>query len=148
MQNAVSTDAIKFKVYDASLAFLSVTDICAAAGLSCGYTCDNSTGTFVCVCPSGYELEANQENCTGINGKQYDLRTIYFFLNPAIACIIIFASQGFRSWSPFYSPLADLTGISDPRVLDFYWMQQLLAASNQIAANNRSRKHCVYAVEM
>ena len=60
-----------FQLHYASLAFLSVTDICAAAGLSCGYTCDNSTGTFVCVCPSGYELEANQENCTGINPKHY-----------------------------------------------------------------------------
>ena len=59
-----------------SLVFLSVTDICAAAGLSCGYTCDNSTGTFVCVCPSGYELEANQENCTGINPTHYAIRTI------------------------------------------------------------------------
>ena len=31
--------------------------------------------------------------------------------------------------------------------LDFYWMQLLLAASNQIAANNQSLKHHVYAVE-
>ena len=65
-----------FQLHDASLVFLSVTDICAAAGLSCGYTCDNSTGTFVCVCPSGYELEANQENCTGINPTHYDISTI------------------------------------------------------------------------
>ena len=60
---------------------------------------------------------------------------------------IIFASQGFRSRFPLSSPLADWAGISDPRALDFYWMQVLLAASNQIAANNQSRKHQVYAVE-
>ena len=59
----------------------------------------------------------------------------------------IFASQGFRSRPPLSSPMADWAGISDPRALDFYWMQLLLAASNQIAANNRSRKHHLYAVE-
>ena len=68
-----------------------------------------------------------------------------------VVCLIqidnIFASQGFRSRSPLSSPLADWARISDPRALDFYWMQLLQAASNQIAANNRSRKHHVYAVE-
>ena len=59
----------------------------------------------------------------------------------------IFASQGFRSWSCLSSPLADWAGIWDPRSFDFYWMQPLLAASNQILANNQSRKHHVYAVE-
>ena len=68
---------------------------------------------------------------------------------PLLAChtFCIFASQGFRSRSPLSSPLADWAGISDPRALDFYWMQLLLAASNQIAAYNRSRKHHVYAVK-
>ena len=73
------------------------------------------------------------------------LWTYYLCWVDSMTCI--FASQGFRSRSPLSSPLADWTGISDPRALDFYWMQLLLAASNQIAANNRSRKHHVYAVE-
>ena len=60
---------------------------------------------------------------------------------------VIFASQEFRSRSPLSSPLADWAGISDPCALDFSWIQLLLAASNQIAANIRSRKHHVYAVE-
>ena len=57
---------------------------------------------------------------------------------------VLFASQGFRSRSPLSSPLADWAGISDPHALDFYWMQLLLAASNKITANNRSKKHHVY----
>ena len=62
-----------------------------------------------------------------------------------LCCCLLFivASQGFRTRSPLSSPLADWAGISDPRALDFYWMQLLLAASNQITTNNRSRKHHV-----
>ena len=52
--------------------FLSVTDVCAASGLTCEYTCDNSTGTFVCICPNGYELEPNKRDCTGINQTSYE----------------------------------------------------------------------------
>ena len=50
-----------------------------------------------------------------------------------------------KKLSPLSSPLADWAAISDPRALDLYWIQLLLAASDQIAANNLSRKHHVYA---
>ena len=71
----------------------------------------------------------------------------YHFANLTTWNTLIFASQVFRSRSPFSLPLSDWAGISDLRALDFYWMQLLLFASNQIAANNRSRKHHVYAVK-
>ena len=59
---------------------------------------------------------------------------------------VIFASQGFRSRSPLFT-LGRLIWNFGSTWLDSYCMQLVLAASNQIAVNNRSRKNHVYAVE-
>ena len=92
-----------------------------------------------------------RQSCMYGSKRQQDRELHFRFQSinhsPLLNSMSIFASQGFRSWSRLSSPLADWAGISDPRAIDVYWMQLLLAASNQIAPNNRSRKHHVYAVK-
>lgn len=38
---------------------------CSGVNVTCEYACENSSGSFVCICNSGFELSANGINCTG-----------------------------------------------------------------------------------
>ena len=43
------------------------TDECALGTFECGerYTCNNTEGSYECVCSPGYELSADKESCEG-----------------------------------------------------------------------------------
>ena len=36
----------------------------------CEHSCANTEGSFLCMCPEGYELASNQHNCSDVNECQ------------------------------------------------------------------------------
>ena len=62
-----------------SYTFVCVTsdiDECALNISECTHNCTNTIGSYYCLCYSGYQLAANQKNCSG---KYRLLNTIYMF---------------------------------------------------------------------
>ena len=57
---------------DFSSVFLTITDIneCLTSNGGCSHTCNNTVGSYYCICSTGYVLQPNNHDC---EGKYYQL---------------------------------------------------------------------------
>ena len=49
---------------------ISDVDECLIGNTGCQQTCENSDGSYNCLCYFGYSLNADQKSCTQLSGKQ------------------------------------------------------------------------------
>ena len=44
----------------------SAIDSCASDNGGCSHVCENTESSFICSCPSGYELDGDERTCIGM----------------------------------------------------------------------------------
>lgn len=66
------------------------------AGHGCQYACRNTPGSFVCLCPAGWELQPDQRTCRGLSQRAFS----HNFLHLRAVCQSRWWHAWFSSWNP------------------------------------------------
>lgn len=57
-------------------------DECLESGTMCAFRCQNTLGSFHCICPQGYRIADDGQHCVGETCFSYTLSLLYILLKP------------------------------------------------------------------